>query len=239
MKKILVSGGASGIGASLVQRLISEGHLVYNLDIKSNGITDPLYREFIVDLSSFEEVKQLIEQFKEEETTFDGIAAIAGVGYTTSFDELSIDEFSHQVNLNLHITYHLIKETSDMLADPASIVTISSTSSLGGDRTSIAYGTAKAGIIGMTKNLARELGVKNVRVNSVLPGPVDTPMFNDHSTSMERTLMKSLTPLNGIAKPEYVSNVINFLLHDESLHITGQVLTVDGGLSIAYKPVLN
>jgi 3-oxoacyl-[acyl-carrier protein] reductase len=163
---------------------------------------------------------------------------VAGVGYSTSVDDVDVETFDQQVKTNLHQVYYVIKNILGIRKTLNSIVTVSSVSSFGGSGSSVSYGAAKAGVIGLTKNLAYELAIHNIRVNTVIPGAIATPLFLKLTTSTERRLLENVTPSRRLGTPEDVASVIFFLLSSESNHITGQCITVDGGLSLAYKPYL-
>jgi 3-oxoacyl-[acyl-carrier protein] reductase len=116
---------------------------------------------------------------------------------------------------------------------------VSSTTVYGnGERASVAYAAAKAGVIGLTRSLAAEVAPRGVRVNCVVPGPVDTPLLHSLTTATERRMLQATIPLGRFATSEDVADVIHFLLGDGARYITGRTIVVDGGLSLAYRPFL-
>ncbi|MBE1555425.1 SDR family NAD(P)-dependent oxidoreductase [Sporosarcina limicola] len=229
----IVAGGQSGIGRSLVSLLQKEVETVFNFDLfKNHDITNCYEKK--VDLNNYSQLKKKISEISNE-YSIKGIAVVAGIGYITPIHELDSVKFSKEVQDNLHIVFNMIKASLPYLVEGSSIVTVSSTSIYGSSGNSVAYAAAKAGVIGLTKSLAMELSSKNIRVNCVVPGAVNTQLFESLTRPTERRLMKEFTPLKKIAEPVDVANSIQFLLCDKSKHITGQSLVVDGGLSMAYK----
>ncbi|PES61475.1 hypothetical protein CN507_29215 [Bacillus cereus] len=236
-KTIVVAGGSSGVGLDLTKKLLKEGFHVINFDKNAANIEQTEnYLEFITDLNNPEELKEIMFEFSNKGYRIDGLAIIAGIGYVTPFHDLNAKEFKKQVNDNLHIVFNVCYFVVPFLQSPGAIVTVGSTSVYGFSGSSVAYAAAKAGVIGLTKSLAHELGSKSIRVNCVIPGAVDTPLLKRLSTSTERYKLSKLAPLDNIANPNQIAETIYFLLKEESSHITGQALVVDGGLSLAYRP---
>jgi 3-oxoacyl-[acyl-carrier protein] reductase len=235
MKKecIIVAGGQTGIGQSLFALLKKDYEHVFNLDLFNDyEVTSPY--EIRIDLNDYSnletKVHEIVNQYEIK-----AIAVVAGVGYVTSINEMDYKQFSEEVQNNLHIVFNMIKTCLPYLSDGASIVTVSSTSVYGSSGNSVAYAAAKAGVIGLTKSLAMELAPQKIRVNCVVPGAVDTTLFERLTRPTERRLMKEFTPLKKLAEPDDIAESIYFLLSNKAKHITGQTIVVDGGLSLAYK----
>lgn len=236
-KTIIVAGGSSGIGYELSKKLLNHDYYVVNLDLYPNQlIDDEKYLSTPIDLKDCKKLKEYIKKLNGNNYSIEGLAIVAGRGFTTPFEELDEIAFTEQVENNLHVVFNTCSAVIPYLTSPASIVTVGSTSVYGFSGSSVAYAAAKAGVIGLTKSLAKELGSKNIRVNCVVPGAVDTPLLKRLSTNTERTTLAKFSSLGNIAKPEEVAETLYFLLGKESSHVTGQTLVVDGGLSLAYRP---
>jgi 3-oxoacyl-[acyl-carrier protein] reductase len=231
----LVAGGSSGIGRALIDLLTAEGQRVHNLDLVRPDPEPDGCTTRVVDLRDYGAVEAAVREVAQESRGVRGLAVVAGIGYTEPLSELSPEAFRRQVESNLDIAFNLCKAAVGALS-LAAIVMVSSSSVYGGVGASAAYVAAKAGIIGLTRSFAVELAPRAIRVNSVVPGPVDTPLFRRLSTASERRLLAELTPLHCLAEPSAVAEVIRFLLGEGSRHITGQSIAVDGGLTLAYRP---
>jgi 3-oxoacyl-[acyl-carrier protein] reductase len=237
--RTLVAGGSSGIGHALINLLLKSRHKVYNLDIKPTTLDSPDYVGKVVDLRDYQETQAIVRQIGLEVGYITGLAAVAGLAYRTPIESLSVDEFRSQIESNLDIIYNLCQAVYPYLNNEASIVTVSSVSVYGSSEgASIGYAAAKAGIIGLTKNMAMQAAKRGIRVNCIVPGAVNTPLLNSVSTPTERRLLQSAIPLGRLAAPQEIAEIIKFLLEDRSGYITGQVIAVDGGLSLAYRPFL-
>lgn len=235
----LVAGGGSGIGRALVELLLEAGHRVYNLDIKPVEVNSDSFINRVVDLRNYSEVDAIVREIGAEAGRLRAVAAIAGVAQRTPLEQLSAEEFRAQTESNLDIIYNLCRAALPLLEPNSSIVTVSSTSVYGSDAgASVAYAAAKAGIIGLTRSMAMQVAARGIRVNCVVPGAVDTPLLNSLSSPTEKRLLRSVIPLGRMADSGEVAEVIHFLLEDRARYITGQTIVVDGGLSLAYRPLL-
>jgi len=243
MARLLVAGGSAGIGSALVDQLVAAGHTVYNLDKSprppSASIGAGRCVTRMVDLRDDDAVDRVTREIAAEAEGLTGVAAVCGVGHGTPLEELSPREFRAQCDGNLAIVFTLCRMALPFLGAGASVVTVSSTTIYGnGERASVAYASAKAGIVGLTRSLAAEVASKGIRVNCVVPGAVDTPHLRSLSTPTERRMLRTLVPMGRFAAAAEVADVIQFLLGDGARYITGQTIVVDGGLSLAYRPLL-
>ena len=220
MKTILVTGATRGIGRAITEKLLAEGHKVYGVYKESAeqakelaekyGDTITLFQANLADAS---QVQQLIEQL--EDVRLDGIVNNAGIVYLTKWEELNFDEWNETLTVNLTAPLKLVHGLRTNLNDGSSVVNIASVDGYVSAFDTIAYAASKAALINLTKSLAAVLGPRNIRVNAVAP---------DES--------KELTPLKRNAQPQEVANVVNFLLSDQASFVSGETITIDGGLTV-------
>lgn len=232
MRTILVTGATRGIGRAITEKLISEGHKVYGVYKESGSQAGELASKhgdkvklLQADLSKKEQVAELIEQL--EKVQLDGIINNAGVVHLTKWDELNFDEWDETLAVNLTAPLKLVHGLRSSLKDGAAVVNISSVDGFCAAFDTVAYAASKAGLISVTKSLAAILGPRNIRVNAIAPGWVETEMTADSMPDES----KELTPLKRNAKPEEIADVASFLLSEQSSFISGTTVTVDGGLT--------
>jgi len=233
MKTILVTGATRGIGRSITEKLLNEGYTVCGIYKESSKQAKELIEKYgdlvklhQADLAKPEEIAELIEQLKDEQ--LDGIVNNSGVVYLTEWEKLNFDEWNETLDLNLTAPLRLVHGLRNNLKDGATVVNITSVDGFCAAFDTIAYAASKAGLISLTKSLAANLGPRNIRVNAVAPGWVETEMTAD--TMPDES--KELTPLKRNAKPEEIANVVSFLLSEQSSFISGTTITVDGGLTV-------
>lgn len=233
MKTILVTGGTRGIGRAITERLLSEDHQVYVVYKESTNQANELiekYGDKVVvlqaNLADKEQVSGLIEKLKDVQ--LDGIINNAGIVYLTKWDELNFDEWDETFAVNLTAPVKLVHGLRNNLKDGATVVNIASVDGFCAAFDTVAYAASKAALISVTKSLAAILGPRNIRVNAIAPGWVETEMTAD--TMPDES--KKLTPLKRNAKPEEVASVASFLLSDQSSFVSGTTITVDGGLTV-------
>lgn len=236
MKRHLITGGSAGIGSALVKILTDQEDFVINIDVNEPQAADNAQGAYYhANLEDIQDVTRACERITNDYREINSIICVAGVGYVDRLSDLSAAQFDKQVISNLHITYYTIKTFLPLLLNGGSIVTVSSVSSYGVPGASIGYSAAKAGIIGLTKNLAYELAPQKIRVNCVVPGSIDTELLNRLSTNTERAMMAAFTPLGRLGQPKDVADVIKFFISEDARFVTGVVLPVDGGLSLSYR----
>lgn len=233
MRIILVTGATRGIGRAITEKLLSEGNTVYGVYKESSEQANELATKhgdriklYQANLADNEQLNSLVEQLKD--TQFDGIVNNAGIVYLTKWDEFSFSEWDETLAVNLTAPLKLVHALRNNLKSGSAIVNIASVDGFCAAFDTVAYAVSKAGLISLTKSLAAILGPKNIRVNAVAPGWVETEMTAD--TMPDES--KELTPLKRNAKPDEVANAVYFLLSDQASFINGTTLTVDGGLTV-------
>jgi 3-oxoacyl-[acyl-carrier protein] reductase len=233
-KAALVTGGSRGIGAAIAAELARAGASVvvgYNSGAdEANTLAAAIGgRAVQADVSSPEQAARLVEEAGD----IDILVNNAGVTRDGLLARMPDEEWREVIETNLSSIFYTCRAvTRPMMKKRAgAIVNVSSIVGLHGNFGQTNYGAAKAGIIGFTKSLARELGSRGVRANVVAPGYVKTRL-TDAIPEEGRALMLTNTPLGRLGDPEDVAGAVRFLCSDEASFITGEVLLVDGGLGM-------
>ncbi len=233
-KTALVTGGSRGIGAAIARELAGAGAAV-TLSFRSGKdeaeavARDTGARAVQADVGHPDEAKTLVDDAGE----LDILVNNAGVTRDVLIARMSDEDWAEVLQTNLGGVFHTCRAAARgmMKRRSGAIVNISSVVGLHGNPGQTNYAASKAGIIGFTKSLARELGTRGVRANVVAPGYVETRLTKVISDEM-RKLMLANTPLGRLGKPEEVAGAVRFLCSDEAAFITGEVLLVDGGLGM-------
>lgn len=239
-KKIaIVTGAAKGIGKAIVERFVTDKYFVVAVDVDAengNNLITEYGKENVffvkADICSETEVKALFEKIKTDYQRIDVLVNNAGIIRDNMIWNMPVEDFDLVVNVNLKGTWLLCREAAKQMKvqNSGRIVNIASRAWLG-NRGQSNYSASKAGVVGMTRVLALELGRYNVCVNAVAPGLIDTPL----SQKLEKDVLQKLIdaqPTRTMGKPADVANAVAFLASDATQFITGQTIYVDGGKSI-------
>ena len=234
-KVAIVTGGSSGIGKAVVERLAWEGAEVVIADLdkeKGSELADEVGAEFMeCDVSSFEDVEEVVENTVEMFGKLDIMVNNAGIGSVNGIEEMGLDEYRQTISVDLDGVMYGCKAATPYLKETEGcIINMASIYGLVGDVGSTAYNAAKGGVVNLTRSVADDLAQYNVRVNSVCPGFVDTPMTEDLKEDEEfMAHIENMTPLGRMADPEEIASVVTFLASDEASYVTGVNMPVDGG----------
>ncbi|MFA6142333.1 MAG: 3-oxoacyl-[acyl-carrier-protein] reductase [Candidatus Omnitrophota bacterium] len=240
-KVAIVTGGARGIGRAIVLELIRNGARVAFTYLKSGEAAAALLDEIKEmkgeaaaiksDSRDYNQAKSVIEEVLNKFGKLDILINNAGIIKDKALMLMDPLEWKDVIDTNLTGYFNMAKAciVTMMKQKSGNIVNISSVAGVVGTPRQVNYSSAKAGIIGLTKSLAKEVASYNVRVNAVAPGYIETDMTKD--LKQKDSLVK-LIPSSRLGKPEEVAKVVRFLASENSRYITGQVIRVDGGLTI-------
>ncbi len=241
----IVTGAARGMGRAIGLALAEEGANVVGADVLDDELHSlaeeikkigrdcmPLH----VDVSKREDIQNLANLTVNRFGKIDILVNNAGIISFTPFEELGLDEWHKVLSVNLDSAFLLSQEVAKHMKKQ-SYGKIISTSSIAGQEgglfTSPCYAVSKAGIICLTKSMARALAKYNIRVNAISPGVIDTPMTNWWSDELKRKNVEKI-PLGRFGTPQDVANLVVFLASPQSDYITGHIINVDGGMISIY-----
>ena len=235
-REVLVSGGSGGIGAEIVRSFAKAGDRVTVLDLAEPAIAghDIGFRR--VDVSDWQAVADAVEVVAAQAGRIDICVAAAGIVRKIAARALTAGAWRETAGVNLDGVAALLTAAASHMPAGGAMIALSSTSAQRGWPEHAAYNAAKAGIEGLVKGLAAELGPDGIRVNAVLPGIIRTRQSLDAVNSLGEDGLLAATagiPLRRIGTPADVAGLVAFLASPAAAYITGQSLVVDGGMSIA------
>jgi len=235
----IITGGARGIGKTIAMELADAGSDIVIFDVLDEGVDTAREIEkkgrkagfYKVDITDLDAVNSVVEKVLKEFGRIDILVNNAGITRDTLLMRMEESDFDLVIKVNLKGTFNCTKAVLKpmMKARWGRIINISSIIGLMGNAGQANYAASKAGIIGFTKSVAKELGKRNITVNAIAPGFIRTPMTEKLSDEVKESYFK-LIPLGRFGEPEDVAKVVRFLASDDAGYITGQVIQVDGGL---------
>ena len=234
----IVTGGAQGFGLAITERFIDAGAKVVIWDIDENAAKDAIGKvksenlsHQIVDVTNFEIVNKNLDEVEKKYGKIDIFVNNAGIaGMNTTVAKYPLDEWKKVMNLNLNSVFYCCKAVVPFMLknDYGRIVNIASIAGKEGNPNASAYSTSKAGVIGLTKSLGKELAQKNIAVNCVTPAAAKTRIF-DQMTEEHINYMLSKIPRNKFAKVEELASLVTWLASEENSFSTAAVFDLSGG----------
>ena len=232
-KNIFISGASRGIGKSMAQHFAKSNFNVVGTSRNNFKFDNDLENLLPIklDVTSRNDVKDCFNELKSKNLLPDILINNAGITADQLFLRMSDDDWDNVINTNLTGTFNLTKIfLKNMIKNKfGRIINISSISGLMGNPGQVNYSSSKAALNGFTKSLAKEVGSRNITVNCVAPGFIDTDMTSYIGDNERNEILKQI-PLNKFGLPEDISKLVMFLISDEASYITGQTISIDGGL---------
>ena len=241
MPTALITGATRGIGKAIAIKLSKEGYDIAINYRKENEELNNLKKEieennvkceFVKgDVSNYEDAERLVKETVQKLGSIDVLVNNAGITKDMLLMRMKQDDFEQVLDTNLVGTFNVTKNVINymMKARKGNIVNMSSVVGISGNSGQTNYSASKAGIIGFTKSLAKEVASRNIRVNAVAPGFIKTDMTDSLKDDIKDEISKNI-PLKRMGTAEDVANVVRFLVSEDSSYITGQVIQVDGGM---------
>lgn len=241
-KTALVTGGTSGIGLAVVRRFVAEGaHVVVTgrrqaqLDAVAAELGDAV-TVVRADASDPADVKSLFEAVAARGTGLDAVHVNAGIGEFKPLADVSAADIDTAFDTNVRGTTLTVRGALPLLNEGAAIVVTGSTAASGTEKNFGLYGASKAAVATLTRTWAAELAPRGIRINTVIPGPTETPGLKGLASGNEDGLVQAIAarlPFGRLLHPEEVASVVLFLVSDQSSGMTGSEVFVDGGSTIA------
>lgn len=240
-KTALITGASRGIGKAIALKLAEEGANIVFTHLSSVEQGQEVIKEleklnvealgYHADVASFDNAQALIETTMQKFNRIDILINNAGITRDKLLLLMSEQDWDDVIQVNLKSVFNLTKAVTPIMMRQRSgaIINISSVVGIKGNAGQANYAASKAGIIGITKSVALELGSRNIRCNAIAPGFIETAMTEQLSKEDKETWIKNI-PIKRVGKPEDVANCALFLASDSSSYITGQVIQVDGGM---------
>lgn len=238
----VITGGSRGIGEAIGLDLASKGFDIAIVDIM-NEAPQELMEKIVAmgqkatfhqcDVSDFAAVKAMAKTMKKEFGQIDVLVNNAGITRDNLVLRMTEEEFDQVININLKGAYNMIRHISPIMFKQrsGSIINMASVAGVYGNAGQANYSASKAGMIGMTKSLSKELGSRGIRVNAVAPGVIKTKMTDVLSDEIKEQMVSRIS-LGFFGEVQDIANAVGFLATDQSRYITGQTFVIDGGLSL-------
>ena len=236
MKKVLITGVSKGIGRAIAERFLKEGYLLYGTFFRDQHKAMELVEQYgndrvnlfgPYDFTTIEGITNFIEDVKHNQ--FDSVICSAGIfSENDDFNNFDLIEFNKTMNCNFYAPLLICTGLKDNILEGGSVVIMSSNDAYPGAFSSMSYSISKSALISLMKCFSVNFGEKNIRVNSVAPGAIDTDM----NTPEQMNIAPYFTPIHRAGTTEDVAKAVYFLASDQASFISGENITIDGGYNI-------
>jgi len=241
-KNVVLTGGASGIGQAISLRLGEEGCNVGIFDLNgdgANGVVEKIRaaggtaKSYTLDISDYDAVANAVTAFENDCGLVDGLVNNAGWDKSMPFLDTDLELWHKVVAINLYGPLNLCHVILKGMADRGAgkVVNISSDAGRVGSSGEAVYAACKGGLIAFSKTMSRELARKGVTLNTICPGPTNTPLLAEQGPKLVAALERAV-PMRRVAEPEDYPGLVSFFLSDDASYITGQTISVSGGLTM-------
>ena len=240
-KTAIITGASRGIGKAVALEFARQGANIAFTDLRYDEIAQETEKEiaalgvkakmFASNAADFAATNATVDEIVKEFGRVDILVNNAGITKDTLLMRMSEEQWDAVINVNLKSVFNFTKAVSSIMLrqKSGSIISMSSVVGVSGNAGQANYAASKAGIIGFTKSVAKELGSRNIRANAVAPGFIKTPM-TDALTEEQRNAMLNLIAMKRYGLPEEIAGVVSFLASKDSSYVTGQVIEISGGL---------
>ena len=242
-KVAIITGASRGIGFAIAEAFVKEGAKVAlcgsrmssaekAVSILREKYPDAEMLPIGVNVNDTEEIKSMVSDVVSKWGRIDALVNNAGVTSTKSILEMTDEDFTSVIDINLVGPFKIIREVAKVMKDNGGGSIINTSSMVGsyGGKMQTAYSSSKFGINGLTKSCSKELGQYGIRVNAVAPGAVATDMAKEFTSEKMRQFLAMMTPLGRMAEPDELAGAYVYLASDESTFTTGTIINVDGGI---------
>nr|ADD96101.1 3 oxoacyl acyl carrier protein reductase [uncultured organism MedDCM-OCT-S04-C478] len=241
MKTAFVTGGSRGIGKSIALDLGKKFHVVVGYSVsdeKAKEVSDEILKNggssstVQINISESDSVDKAFSSIEKDHTSVDVLVNNAGITKDNIMPRMKEDEWLEVIQTNLTGSFYTSQRAIKLMMKNkwGRIIFISSVVGISGNQGQANYAASKAGLIGLSKSISKEMGSRNITSNVVAPGYIETDMTSFLDDQNKENIIEQLS-IKRIGKPEDISNIVSFLCSDESEYITGQVIPVDGGLT--------
>ena len=244
-KNIIITGASQGIGKNISEYFFNKGSNIFLISRNKNKLEElekkllirkmnnQIVQHFVASVDNYNDINDIVKKITDKYKNINVLINNAGVTSDNLIMKMKEEQWDQVINTNLKGTFNCCKAVSKYMVKQkfGKIVNISSIIGQIGNKGQVNYSASKAGIVGLTKSLSKELGSRNINVNAINPGFIETQMTEELSNDKNLEFLSKI-PLNRFGKSEEVSKLAYFLASDNSSYITGQTINIDGGMVV-------